>query len=91
MTLYLSSVMDKGFNIAAMFKQVQTVFNHISTDTASNQDLGGSHSLLTLFSTINNSFSASERFQEGKTFKKINQVLLSICIVQSLLLPRRRR
>lgn len=57
--------MKLGFNISSFFKQAQAVFNHVSTDTTSSMDLGGSHSLLTYFNTINDNFSASERFEQG--------------------------
>lgn len=61
----LFNKMNLGFNIAAVFKKVQAVVNHVSTEHTSSQDIGGSHSLLTLYNTLNQSFSSSNRFKQG--------------------------
>ena len=54
------------FNANSLFTRANAVINFQSSDVTTSTDLGGSHSLLSLYSNLDTNFSPSERFKKGK-------------------------
>lgn len=58
------------FNANSLFTRANVVINFQSSDATTSTDLGGSHSLMSLYSNIDTNFSPSERFKKGKQYKQ---------------------